>query len=307
MIFKRASWKKSIFKNSKSFAAASLFLNYRVRDSTWKLYAWCRISDDEIDNFPENSFHSLLLMKRNLAELSAGKQDFAHPHWQALKEVVDNYHIPIIYLQNMLAGFEIDATSAKIANENDLGFYCHAVAGTVGVMMCHIMGVSSASSLPRAAELGHAMQMTNIARDVFEDFSKGKIYIPENWLLEFGIKRNEIFFEFNRKNLKILIERILEIAERKYTNGLLGTSTLRPASALSVLFAAYCYRHIGRKIINRKNFNYCERVYVTAAEKTVLFSVALFRWSFMLPKLCFNRIIPTDQLPLQEYDYAKSV
>ncbi len=296
--------KESIFEGSKSFALASLIFNHETKLNTWRLYAWCRMSDDEIDKDPTQAKKKLDEMKKKLKQLYLGENTCKEQHWQFLQQVVDDTFIPEMYLQNMLQGFEIDAEAKLIQDERDLDFYCHAVAGVVGTMMCHIMGVSDVRALSHADALGRAMQLTNITRDLFEDYSNNRVYLPEKWLLDFQIKREDIFEDKNNLKLQKLVDKLFLRAEAGYQNGLQGARYLKPRAALAVIIAAYTYRQIGRKIKRLKNPTFKNRVFITSSEKTLLVIYGFFYWLSLIPAFLANKQIYSKQLPVLQYKYA---
>ena len=105
----------------------------------------------------------------------------------ALQYIVRRYGIPAHYASELIEGMAMDVRGIRYANLRELLLYCYRVAGTVGLMMSHVMGLRDESALKHAADLGIAMQLTNIARDVTEDASMGRIYLPLDWLDEANI------------------------------------------------------------------------------------------------------------------------
>ena len=182
-----------IKKGSKSFAAAAKFFDAETRENAYMLYAWCRHCDDVIDN-QELGFGGRLqsaeTTQQALSELyektrsAIDDKPSADPIFEGLRYVLKNNRIPERYPLELLEGFKMDAAGQEFRCFNDTLQYCYYVAGVVGIMMAYIMGVRDPQVLQRAADLGIAFQLTNIARDVREDFEIGRVYLPGDWLAE---------------------------------------------------------------------------------------------------------------------------
>ncbi len=170
---------------SKTFFAASLLLPSRVRAPASALYAFCRLADDEIDlgDEPHQAMRGLSL---RLDHIYAGRPQAIDAD-RALASVVHRFAIPRELLDALLDGFLWDADGRHYETLEDVQAYGARVAGTVGAMMALVMGARDPAALARACELGVAMQLTNIARDVGEDARNGRLYLPRRWLREAGI------------------------------------------------------------------------------------------------------------------------
>ena len=155
----------------------------------------------------------------------------------------------------------------RYANLRELLLYCYRVAGTVGLMMSHVMGLRDESALKHAADLGIAMQLTNIARDVTEDASMGRIYLPLDWLDEANIALDEIAAPANREKLAMVTLRVLREAERYYRSGDAGLWHLSFRSACAVSAARHVYSEIGALLVERGSRAWDQRTYVTGARK----------------------------------------
>ena len=157
------------------------------------------------------------------------------------------YSIPEVYALDLLEGMKMDLEGRKYSTIEELEIYCYHVASTVGLMMCHIMGVSDASALRFAAKLGVAMQLTNICRDVKEDFLLGRIYLPEEWLKE----HNAHHPLENEKETLAVIKKVLDRAELRYAEGQEGLPYLSWRNSLAIRIAARVYREIGREVASQ--------------------------------------------------------
>jgi 15-cis-phytoene synthase len=169
---------------SKSFHAASRLLPARIAVPATALYAFCRVADDAVDL--DDSPAALASLQGRLADIYAGvPQDTAAD--RAMAAVVARYEIPRAIPDALIEGFAWDRAGRQYENFPDLTAYATRVAGTVGVMMALLMGERRPAVIARACDLGIAMQLTNIARDVGEDARNGRLYLPHDWLREEGI------------------------------------------------------------------------------------------------------------------------
>ena len=185
----------------------------------------------------------------------------------ALQYIVHRYGIPAHYASELIEGMAMDVRGIRYANLRELLLYCYRVAGTVGLMMSHVMGLRDESALKHAADLGIAMQLTNIARDVTEDASMGRIYLPLDWLDEANIASDEIAAPANREKLAVITLRLLREAERYYRSGDAGLWHLSFRSACAVSAARHVYSEIGALLVKRGARAWDQRTYVTGARK----------------------------------------
>ncbi len=139
-------------------------------------------------------------------------------------------------------------------------------------MMTHIMGARSEEALKHAGSLGIAMQLTNVARDVYEDARLGRVYLPATWIREAGIKGNgvEAVLHASDEAIRLLRQKLLVLAESYYEKGLQGTLYLRFQSSLTIRVAAYIYREIGRKILRQDASHWKSRAVVSFQRKVWL-------------------------------------
>lgn len=298
--------KDDIKKGSKSFAFASLVFSKREREASWRLYAWCRRSDDAIDEAPNREAAIARLAELRLKTRAAFRGEGAvdrsvdhpvdHP-WTGLKEIALRYRLPEQAALDLLRGFEMDlgrdqnetalhgGISVQMHSWEDLADYCYCVAGTVGLLMCPIMGVNVGGKQPAAAKcaiaMGSAMQLTNIARDVKEDFHRGRVYLPAEWLAARGVQPHELLKEENRRAVFAVIQQMLDRAEDMYALGEVGLRFLPWRAAWAVMVASTVYREIGRQVLARGPDADFGRVIVGRWRKAALFfkaSVQLLKW-----------------------------
>ena len=170
---------------SKSFFAASSLLPQRVRIPAIALYAFCRVADDAIDEHTDDAY-AMQKLRTGLENIYLGEPGGVVED-RAMAMVVHRYGLPRELPEALLEGFAWDAEGREYETIDDLHHYCARVAGSVGAMMAMIMGVKDTHALARACELGNAMQLTNIARDVGEDARRGRLYLPRRWMREAGL------------------------------------------------------------------------------------------------------------------------
>jgi len=143
------------------------------------------------------------------------------------------------------------------------------VAGVVGLMMSHVMGVSEQVALKHAADMGKAMQLTNISRDIIEDFNMGRVYLPLQWLKEVEVNPEEVGEVKHRQAIAYLVRRLLKQAQDYYNSGNRGLKYLSFRSALAVGVASCVYSAIGNKVLRRGERAWDSRTIVSPAEKVI--------------------------------------
>ena len=260
-----------ITRGSKSFSLAARLFDPDTRDAAFFLYGWCRYCDDQVDR--AGTAESREQLEQRLAKLaeatrsvfSGAAQDQAV--FIAMQYIVQRYGIPAHYALELIEGMAMDVRGTRYQTFNDLSLYCYRVAGTVGLMMSHVMGLRSELALKHAADLGIAMQLTNIARDITEDASMGRIYLPLEWLEEARIAPEEIAAVKNRSKLALVTKRLLQEAQRYYLSGDAGLWHLSFRSACAVAAARHVYAEIGSLLLHKGPSAWDRRSYVTGPRK----------------------------------------
>ncbi|HEY5907323.1 MAG TPA: phytoene/squalene synthase family protein, partial [Vicinamibacteria bacterium] len=182
----RALCRQVLALHSKSFALAGTLFPPGARDDAAAVYAWCRRADDAVDLAgPDHASASLARMRGELDKIFGGGS-LTDPILVGFQEVAEARQIPRCYAEELLHGLQMDVEFTRYQTLDELMLYCYRVAGTVGLMMCHVMGVADPRALRHAAHLGMAMQLTNICRDVMEDWDRRHIYLPDELLGEPG-------------------------------------------------------------------------------------------------------------------------
>ncbi len=254
---------------SRSFFAASRLLPRRVVEPATALYAFCRLADDAIDEGAAKQ-DALAHLRERLDCAYAG-----HPHDHAADRcfaaAVAAHDVPRTLPLALLEGFGWDAEARRYETLEDVLDYAARVAGSVGAMMGVLMGARSAPALARACDLGVAMQMTNIARDVGEDARAGRLYLPLAWLREAGIDADAFLADpaFSPE-LAGVVWRVLDVAGRLYGRAAAGVSLLPAACRPGIRAAGLIYADIGRVVARSGHDPVSSRARVWGGRKVAL-------------------------------------
>jgi phytoene synthase len=232
---------------SKTFFAASLLLPTRVRSPACALYAFCRLADDEID-LGGDAVEAVRGLHLRLDALYAGRPLDIDAD-RALASVVHRHAVPRALLDALLEGFLWDANGRGYETLEEVHDYAARVAGTVGAMMALVMGVRDEAALSRACDLGVAMQLTNIARDVGEDARNGRLYLPRQWLRDAGIDPQAWLAAPNfDPAIAAIVQRLLDAADALYRRAEHGIAGLPRDCRPAIHAARLVYAEIGREI-----------------------------------------------------------
>ncbi len=250
--------------HGKSFRFSGRFLNKKQLEDCARLYRFCRY----IDNLVDEKTDTIRAQKK----LNHLKQNLKHGHSsipfvQDFIELAKHYQMHASVVSELIKGIESDLTPAQINKEAELLRYCYQVAGTVGLLMCDVLGVKDPKARPHAIDLGIAMQLTNIARDVKEDAAMGRRYIPSEWFGEILPESLEKASMMERELIKKSVQRLLSLANLYYESGNAGMRYLPPRARLGIRIAASVYREIGVVIEERGYDIFSGRVYVNLARK----------------------------------------
>lgn len=272
-----AAYCRALLSNgSKTFFAASFLLPRRIRDAATALYSFCRVADDAIDR-TDDVDAALESLRLRLDRVYDG-YPAPLPEDRALAAVTYHAQIPRALLDALIEGFEWDAAGRRYETLRDLQDYAARVAGSVGVMMALLMGVRSAEQLARASDLGIAMQLTNIARDVGEDARAGRLYLPERWLRDEGIDPDAWVAapEFN-STIEGIIERLLQAAREFYERADSGIARLPQDCQRGIYAARLLYAEIGEELARRGSNSVAARAVVPMPRKLALLAQAMVR------------------------------
>jgi phytoene synthase len=260
-------------KGSKSFSAASTLLPRRVRVPATVLYAFCRVADDAVDDCGadrEAAAAALEGLHRRLDRIEAHLPD-DHPVDRALAEVVHAHDLPVEALRLLLDGFRWDVEGKQYDGLTDVIGYSVRVASTVGVLMTALMGPRDLRTMARACDLGVAMQLTNIARDVGEDARNGRVYLPTAWLEDAGVDRAALLASPTPgPALGAVVERLLDTAATYYRRADDGITRLPRGARIAIRAASLIYADIGRVIRENGYDSVTRRAFTTKGRKAWL-------------------------------------
>jgi phytoene synthase len=281
--------REAIRQGSRTFFVASLLLPDAVRVPAYGFYAFCRHSDDCVD---EGGGPQAVLRLRDRLERAYAGNPRPVAADRALSDLVRRFAIPHAVLDALLEGMSWDTRNRRYESLDDLTDYAVRVAGTVGVTMTLIMGVRSPQALARACDLGVAMQLTNIARDVGEDARNGRLYLPLSFLREAGIDPEAFMAEpMLTAPLQSAISRLLGEADALYRRARLGVAHLPLPCRPAILAAGLIYSEIGRELERIKLDPINRRARVPGLRKSQLLAKAVA----MTPWL--ERDLTTSALP----------
>lgn len=261
---------------SRTFLAASLLLPRAVRDPACALYAFCRLADDAVDGTGARR-DAVAQLRERLSQAYRGTPR-NEPADRALAAVVARFAIPRALPEALLEGFEWDAAGRRYETLDEVLAYAARVAGTVGAMMSLLMGARSAAAVARACDLGVAMQLSNIARDVGEDARMGRLYLPRQWLREAGLDPCAWLADpaFSPA-LGRVVARLLEVADSLYARVDAGVACLGLACRPGINAARFLYADIGHEVARRGFDSVSQRAVVPPARKARLLAQALVR------------------------------
>lgn len=244
-----------IYKNSKSFFWASKFLPKKILEKVINIYAFCRLQDDLVDE---------------------GIKIEDSSEVEELENIIKSYGVSKNIISNLMEGINSDKNFKRFKDNSELLRYCYKVAGVVGLMMIKALDIKQSEAKYFAIDLGMAMQLTNISRDIMQDYKKNRIYIPENTGINKDIISN--MTSENEKKIKKVVNQIILKSEIYYKSSLNGMRYIPIRSRLAILVSLRIYQGIGIKIIKTEKKFIHENLYVTNIEKTLIVAKALIEF-----------------------------
>ncbi len=269
-----AACREAIRTGSLSFHTASKLLPAKVRDPALALYAFCRLADDAVDLQTEKAA-AVLRLRDRLDRVYAGRPENAAPD-RAFAAVVEDFEMPRALPEALLEGLAWDAVGRRYSTLSELLDYSARVASAVGAMMCVLMRVRDADALARACDLGAAMQLTNIARDVGEDAAEGRLYLPTAWLEEAGVDTDAFLAHPEATpEIRRVVRRLLAEAQRLYFRAEAGVGALPRGCRPGIYAARHIYAGIGGSIARAGHDSVTRRARTNAAQKAGWLGLAL--------------------------------
>ncbi|MEN7342001.1 MAG: phytoene/squalene synthase family protein [Pseudomonadota bacterium] len=281
-------------EGSHSFYAASLLLPQEYREPACALYAFCRLADDVIDDGPSDA-STVATLSARLDLIYAGNP-YDHPADRAMVEIASVYGMPRELPDALIDGFLWDTQGRQYHSFSDVCAYAARVAGSVGAMMSVLMGGRAADVVARACDLGVAMQITNICRDVGEDARNGRIYLPRDWMVEAGIDPDAWLADprFDARVANV-VERMLAEADKLYLRSRSGIAQLPMGCRPGIYAAMRIYREIGVQLKAQGLDSVNHRTVVSRSRKSFLLGHA------MLSTLAPKKLDRSPALPETQY------
>lgn len=232
-------------RHARTFSAAAAFLAPGARDEIAIVYALCRKIDDLADEHADLA--GVDAIARQLIERRA-----EDPLVAAFLAISETRGVPVDAMLHLIDGARSDLTTVRIADADALIRYGYLVAGTVGRLVCPLLGVHDPAAIPFAVDLGIAMQLSNIARDVTEDARRGRVYLPATWLAEEQVDSEQVVAgTAEASRVMRVVARTVTLAERYYRSARDGFLHLPYRPRMVVVMAANRYRAIGRLAVAR--------------------------------------------------------
>ena len=286
--------KQQLSNGSRSFYFASHLLPSVMQHAACGLYAFCREADDLVDE-GDDPKSALETLHYRLDRIYEGKPRYAATD-RVLTQIVHTYQMPRELLNALLEGFAWDAEGKVYHSIEDVYDYSARVAGAVGIMMSVLMGVRDAKTLARAADLGTAMQLTNIARDVGEDARLGRIYLPLDELKAEGVDTVEMLANpTHSEGIGVVTKRLLERAQWLYNRADHGIAQLPRKYQPGIRAARKLYAAIGEKVGENAYNSIDQRAIVDTGKKLTLLASAI---AFAQPQ---SKALDTPALPQNQF------
>lgn len=256
---------------ARSFFLASLFLPSATRKNVHALYAYYRTVDDLADDphARSNCQENLNILDRWEGSLR-GQVVSTNPFVDGVSQLAARHRIPVEHLTMVLEGARFDLEMRTIQTREELIRYSVLMAGSVGMVMSRLLGATDTDALAAASDLGVAMQITNILRDVGEDLARGRIYLPLEELEAHGYSVGALRRNVVDESFCAVMESLAHLAREYYDSGMRGIPRLDRSSQFSVYLAATLYRRILDKIEEQEFNVFTHRASVRAAEKWLM-------------------------------------
>ncbi|MBK7576456.1 MAG: phytoene/squalene synthase family protein [Ignavibacteria bacterium] len=290
--------RKVTYIHAKTFYFASRFIPLNKRNACYAVYAFCRYVDDLVDVAMEQGN---VTREDAVRLVSQWKADLDSVYAQttissvsdstdrgaillAWEDTLTRYHIPRGLPDELIEGVLMDTSITRFDSFDDLWTYCYKVASVVGLMTSEIFGYSCKAALPRAVDLGIAMQLTNIIRDVGEDAQRGRIYLPLEDLDRYDVSEDDILSRRFTPNVRALIRSYVERAHEYYEAAEPGIAMLSSDSRITVLLMSRNYRRIVR-VVESMDYNVFLRRASTSMYEKILAIPSAYLESRRMPRV----------------------
>ena len=263
----------SIKSEGKSFYWASFFLPKKNRIAASRLYSICRYLDDVADNSKLDTSSQIKNIFNQIKENESSE----------INIFLKKNNINLGILKDLIDGLISDQQNVRVTDEKELIDYSYKVAGTVGLMMLPIINTKDAEARKHAIDLGIAMQLTNIARDVYEDAKMNRLYLPKEWLGQVSVSDlidNKLDHQ-KKRLIELSIKNLIELSDKFYANGFSGMKFIPLRTRLAIFFAAKIYKGIGEKIKSDGYVYKLERIYLNKLEKLWITIISIPEFLFL--------------------------
>ena len=263
----------SIKSEGKSFYWASFFLPKKNRIAASRLYSICRYLDDVADNSKLDTSSQIKNIFNQIKENESSE----------INIFFKKNNINLGILKDLIDGLISDQQNVRVTDEKELIDYSYKVAGTVGLMMLPIINTKDAEARKHAIDLGIAMQLTNIARDVYEDAKMNRLYLPKEWLGQVSVSDlidNKLDHQ-KKRLIELSIKNLIELSDKFYANGFSGMKFIPLRTRLAIFFAAKIYKGIGEKIKSGGYVYKLERIYLNKLEKLWITIISIPEFLFL--------------------------
>lgn len=250
-------------RGSKSFYFATRFFPREMAEAAWSVYWFCRTTDDLVDEAAAPP--DLDGWRRGLSQAVEGRFT-GDAVLDSFGATVRRCSIPPRYAFELIDGVEMDLVKNEYASFDELRLYCYRVASTVGLMMMHVVGFEGAPHA-EAIQMGIAMQLTNILRDVGEDLRRGRVYLPQDELSRFGVRLEDLRNGRRTPAFRALMGFQIARARRFYELGRAGLPSLNPRGRFAVDLASRIYARILNRIESSGYDVFARRAVVSRGEK----------------------------------------
>ena len=254
-------------EGSKSFYFATRFFPNDLARAAHAVYWFCRYTDDLVDEC-----ETLEQGRRDLEAWALALTARAdHPVLTVFLYTAERYQIPLEYAFELIEGMRMDLNQTRYATFQELKIFCYRVASVVGLMMSHVIGFADPGSadqaLPRAVELGYAMQLTNILRDIGEDLARNRVYLPQDEMESFGYSEAQLRAHVRNDAFRALMRHQVDRARSYYRQGNEGIGLLNVQGRFAVQVASDVYREILARVEASDYDVFEHRAVVPAAQK----------------------------------------
>lgn len=259
--------------HSKSFYFSTSFLPPAKRRAIRAFYAFCRTTDDTVDVLSTSDAEARPFLDEWRRASRLSPRDQVNPVLAAWTSIRDRYAVPQTYVEELIDGCEMDLTIKRYDTWQELERYCYCVASTVGLISLHIIGVNGDDpdlferSRQAAIDLGIALQLTNILRDVGEDLGRGRIYLPREDLQRFGYTEEDLHAGVIDDRFRALMRFEIQRARDYYARSIPAIAALKPDGRIAVGAAAMLYGGILDKIVENDFDVFNKRAHLTLREK----------------------------------------